>query len=568
MNESAPNVLSVGGLLGERLGAMWHGNLRVLDWQRDFLAPFRQKRPAGSYVGMGKTLSGLIHTARLFGEEADALRRRVVSDLLAAQEPDGYLGLYHPEDRTWKEWDVHEQAYIIQALVENAASFQEGDSLKAAERLGRWLLGRLAGGGWRAVAENRWSPLVTLGLDRAMLRLTEATGDRAFADFALHDLDLPNWFDPIVEGRWSNIAGHAYAYLGRCLGQLESLDDVSPLPAATRAALGYLLAGGGLVISGTCGQGECWHSDQRVDGKLGETCTTAYLIRWAAHLLRRTRQALYGDLIERSMYNALFAAASPDGRRIRYYTPAEGPRTWHDVDTYCCPGNYRRILGELPSYIAHGLDGGLAVSLYEPCELELRAGDAKVALHMETDYPFDNKVTLRVSPDSPTEFSLRLRLPGWCTGADVTVSGEAAQTRAGGWLVLRRRWESGDRVDLTLKMPWRLVRGFRSQRGRAALMRGPVVWAASAQRNPELADDLSDVVLDARGCELDRQPSPVCRAPGTMPDGRNVTVCLTPFFDPDVTATYFPARADIPDQPDHLLGIAPPATGAEPAAGA
>jgi DUF1680 family protein len=34
----------------------------------------------------------------------------------------------------------------------------------------------------------------------------------------------------------------------------------------------------------------------------------------------------YGDLMERTIFNALFAAQSPDGRQLRYYTPLEGKR--------------------------------------------------------------------------------------------------------------------------------------------------------------------------------------------------------------------------------------------------
>ena len=67
------DVLSLDGHLGERVRALWEGNLSRLDWERDFLAPFRERREAGGYIGMGKTLSALNGVARLYG---GASRRR------------------------------------------------------------------------------------------------------------------------------------------------------------------------------------------------------------------------------------------------------------------------------------------------------------------------------------------------------------------------------------------------------------------------------------------------------------------------------------------------------------
>ena len=564
--KSCSRIRSIDGYLGERLQAMWRGNLLALDWQRDFLAPFREKSRDGGYIGLGKTLSGLTNTARLFDGEAGDLRARIVGDLLSTQDADGYVGLLAEPSRTARLWDVHEQSYIIQALLESWSWFGDRDARQGAERLGRWLLPRLADGRWRAVDDGRiWLPLALIGLDRAMLRLAEATGDRTFADFARHDLGVADWFDPIVEGRQGSVAGHAYAYLARCLAQLEMLGDEDPLPPTTRAALGYLLAGGGLVVSGSCGQEECWHCSQRVDGKLGETCTTAYLIRWAAHLLRRTGESLYGDLIERAMYNALFAANSPDGRRIRYYSAASGPRKWYEVDTYCCPGNYRRIIGELPDHIAHCTDAELTFNLYEACSLEATVAGVGVIARVDTAYPFDGDVAIRLEPERASTFAVRLRLPGWAGETAILCNGEAVEARCGnGWAVLERQWQQGDRIELSFAMPWRSVRGCRDQQDRVAVMRGPVVWGAAAADHADA--QLDDVVVDVESCRLmpDQRQAQASGAAGD----RSLDVRLTPFSDPEVTTTYFRAHAGAGDEPDHLLWLAADPVGTGPAPGA
>jgi DUF1680 family protein len=49
--------------------------------------------------------------------------------------------------------------------------------------------------------------------------------------------------------------------------------------------------------------------------------------------------------MERTIYNALFAAQDPKGRKIRYFTPFTGPRAYFDLDGFCCPGNFRPYHG-------------------------------------------------------------------------------------------------------------------------------------------------------------------------------------------------------------------------------
>ena len=126
----------------------------------------------------------------------------------------------------------------------------------------------------------------------------------------------------------------------------------------------FLTRQDGLVITGACGYQECWHDNQQGFFKLGETCATAYLIRLLDNMLRLEGDTLYGDMMERTIYNALFAAQSPDGRNLRYYSPFEGKRVYFDKDTYCCPCNFRRIIAELPTMVYYRCGGGLAINLY------------------------------------------------------------------------------------------------------------------------------------------------------------------------------------------------------------
>jgi DUF1680 family protein len=291
----------VGGWIGQRMELTWKKNLLALDWDGDFLRPFLEKQgKGGEYVGMGKTLDGLVRFAsHTKAPELLALRRHVLDTLIGAQEADGYLGAYQPGKRIAPTWDVHEQAYVLFALVSDWRLFQEKPSLAAAVRLGDHLVRELSDIPLPRVFNeptqaNLALELTMLGLDRALLALYRETQDRRYLDFCLGKLNLAEWNLPIIEGRHTKIEGQAYAYFTRCLAQLDlrEITGDSGLLAQTRRAVEYLRQKNGLVITGTCGHSECWHSDQDGAGDLGETCATAYWIRLCGRLrsLPRSRR--------------------------------------------------------------------------------------------------------------------------------------------------------------------------------------------------------------------------------------------------------------------------------------
>lgn len=485
-------AVQVGGEVGRRIAVTVENNLLQLDMEKDFLKPFQKKDAPGGYVGLGKTLDAMARLAAHTGNaDLTALHRKTVDAVLAAQEPDGYIGIMAPEARIGKLWDVHEMSYLLLGLCTDYAYFREKPSLDAAVRLAQCLRDALMRDPRPVLGGGELGPnMPDTGLEEALLALADQTGDPAWRDFARDYRPLTDWNRPIVLGRHGVVEGHAYGYVDKCLAQLR-LDLTDHLPTLTGPSenvMHFLLREDGLVVSGSSGDHECWHDTQSGGTNLAETCTTAYLMRFWDQLLRRTGAAGYGDLIERALYNALFAAQSPDGRRIRYYTPFETKRAYFNGDTYCCPCNYRRIISELPAMIAYRAPGGLAVSLYTPSEIRFSAEDGTpVTITQETDYPSDGVVTLRVTPEKPVTFTLRLRKPAWCAGARWLLNGQApgGEVFEKGFFTLTRQWTPGDTVRVEFDMPFRLVRGRRAQEGRAAIMRGPLLFGYNPERNPD-----------------------------------------------------------------------------------
>jgi DUF1680 family protein len=348
-------------------------------------------------------------------------------------------------------------AYIVLGMTSDYKYFKEKSSLEAARKLADYIIKR-----W-SVDPNRktndWISVYvgTTGLEEAMLVLYEQTGEKRYLDFCVNHRKLPDWNTELIQGRWGNLEGHAYYHLCHCLAQLR-LHNIQPSPglmSQSRKTFDFLVRQDGLLVPGLCGYQECWHSNQQGFFKLGETCATAYLVRWLDTMFQIEGESIYGDIMERTIYNGLFAAQSPDGRRLRYYAPFEGPRVYFDGDTYCCPCNFRRIIAELPGMIYYHRNEGLAINMYTKSSavLDIRK-DLSLEVHQVTDYPNSGNVVIHLKPSKPTRFPLYLRIPRWCDKANITINGDTTNMTAGGgsFFMVSRKWKASDEVRLQMPM--------------------------------------------------------------------------------------------------------------------
>jgi DUF1680 family protein len=571
------NALPIGsvalaGELGRRIDSTIRNNMLAVDIDRDFLAPYRTQEAESAYIGLGHFLDALARFAAYRKDpEVEALRERILSVLLATRDASGYTGLFPAPRRLSHLWDVHETSHLIYGLATDHRYRPEGPSLGLARGLAGWLVGA-----WRADPGKAAQQFVmaTLDLEPALLNLYAETADQTLLDFCIRDRELPEWNRPIVEGRWGRIEGHVYDYLSRCIAQLTLMrwQPSVGLTRATRRALDYMLHGHGMMVTGELGDHECWHSSQEGTINLGETCATAYLVRLLHVLLCHTGEPLYGDLMERAITNALFASQSPDGRRIRYYTPIDGQRQYFGPDTYCCPNNFRRIVSELPAMVCYSSPRGVVLNLYSPATIRTAAPDGTpVELRVSTAYPSEGTVSVEVLLERPSAFDLELRIPRWCASASVAVEGEASERAAdpGTMHRISRTWRPGDRVELRLPMATRFVAGRKAQCGRVAVLRGPQVFCLSRARSGELQGiDLRLIVLDPNSLSeprredslrLDGRSIPVrAWGPGAWYPvaAPNLSLNLTEFADPGGELVYLktPVPEDRRYARDELMG--------------
>jgi DUF1680 family protein len=315
-----PRDVKVGGEIGRRIDVTVQNNLLKLKLDEDFLKPFRQRKAKDGFTGLGILLDATVRLAACTGDpQVLELKRRLVQETIKTQEADGYIGMMAPASRMWTLWDIHEMGYLIYGLTADYEFFHDRPSLDAARKLADYIIARWPAEPQREVGGEITTHMSVTGLERTFLTLAAARGDHRYGDFCTGQRGLREWDLDIVRGRWGRIEGHAYAYLAHALAQrqLYRAEPDERLLRTARRAMDFLTNRDGLVISGACGDHECWHDTQSGTTNLGETCATAYLLRTLDDLLRLDGDSRWGDLMERTIFNALFAAQSPDGRRIR-----------------------------------------------------------------------------------------------------------------------------------------------------------------------------------------------------------------------------------------------------------
>jgi DUF1680 family protein len=146
-------------------------------------------------------------------------------------------------------------------------------------------------------------------------------------------------------------------------------------------------------------------------------------------------------------------------------------------------------------------DDEIAVHLYgESTARFALAGGTAVELIQTTNYPWDGAIGFQIGLGAPSRVALSLRIPHWAEGAGLSINGEAVdigQVIVDGYARIEREWRDGDRVDLDLPLALRALFAnpkVRQDAGRAALMRGPLVYCVEETDN---GSDLSTIIVSS-----------------------------------------------------------------------
>jgi uncharacterized protein len=564
-----PDRVHLTGMIGTRVENSAVNRLLAIDVDR-LLEGYR-KRP-GRQTWDGEHVGKWLHAATLAWVYTGnpALRAkldRTVAELVKCQMDDGYLGTYLAKNR-WVEWDVWAHKYNLIGLITYVRYTGNRAPLATCRKMAELLCNTFGDGpGQRDIlTAGHHVGMAPGSVLEPMVWLYRLTGEKRYGDFC--EYILRSWERPAgphIVSRLLDVKrvdkvgnGKAYEMLSCINGILEwyrTTGDPRLLQAAINAWEDIVAKR--LYITGTASYGELFHDDFDLPntGNVGETCVTVTWLQFNGHLLWLTGQPRFADELERALYNQLCGAQRPDGRAWGYYVEMEGKKPYTDKLTgQCCLSSGPRGMALVPTYAMTTDADGAVVNLYEPGEARLRLRDGTaVKLRIETSYPASGKVAVAVDPAAPHDFSLKLRIPGWCHKPSLEVNGQPVDATPGldGYAAIRRTWQRGDKVELSMTLAPRIVVGDHANQGRVAVCYGPLVLAADAGLTGSV--DLGLLALPSSDpAALGITPEPAPRARATWPGAQvfrvnavnrktsaPVTIRLVPFADAGATGTAY-----------------------------
>jgi DUF1680 family protein len=504
-----------------------------------------------------KTIEGASYSMAVHPDaKLDAYVDSLITIVGKAQEPDGYLYTartidpLHPHawsgsERWVKENELSHELYNSGHLFEAASAHYLATgkhnlfniALKNAD-----LLVATFGPGKRHVAPGH--EIVEMGL----VRLYRITGKKQYLDLAKFFIDErgKRTYDKASTDEWKNgrywqddtpvtdqyeAEGHAvramYLYSG--IADVAALTgDKEYITAIDR--IWENMVGKKIYVQGGIGAipgGERFGEDYELPNATAynETCAAIGDVYWNQRMFLLHGDSKYIDVLEKVLYNGLISGVGLDGKSFFYtnamqitngftHSALEPSRSgWFECS--CCPTNMARFLPSLSGYIYAQRANSVFVNLFIAGTAKLQVNSHSVNIEQHNNYPWNGGLSFDINPDIPSDFALRIRIPGWARAEAIPLNLYSFENKSvakfslklngktisykmeNGYAVIDRKWHKGDQIQLDLPMEVKKViasKALTDDQNKIALQRGPVMYCAEWKDNE---GDISNLAIPA-----------------------------------------------------------------------
>ena len=469
----------------------------------------------------------------VLGEIAD----EAISLVEKAQRADGYLNSYYQisaREKRWTDLDHGHELYCAGHLIQAAIAFHRvlGDdrllnvALKFVDHIEDMF-------GVDGRDETGGHPEIEM----ALVELYRVSGDERHLDLAQIFIDRrgrnrmrghagygPVYLQDHIPVRQAvEVAGHAVRQIYLTTGATDLyMERGEEALMEAMLTLWADMTQRKLYVTGGIGSrfdGEAFGGPYELpsDTCYCETCAAIASLMWNWRLLLITGQRRYADLFERTLYNGVLSSPGLEGASYLYVNPLhvrdgryvrasadtgsgeERMRpAWHNCA--CCPPNVMRILSSLSHYVATTSEAGIELHQFATARINVRLQGEPATIEMESDYPWDGQVSLKVKESPSVPWALSLRVPRWCKAYTLTLNGDDITPPQGenGYLIIERNWHVNDALLLVLEMePLFIAPNPRidALRGTVAVQRGPLIYCLESHDQPDGVDLLDVEVM-------------------------------------------------------------------------
>ena len=474
---------------------------------------------------IGNWWDGYVRHAHLTGDE-DAIRqtKNIIDNLIASQDPDGYIGIYKDNLRyqhAGSNGELWAQTTAFRTMLGYYEITGDTQVLDAVER-------------GMAVTMERYSPAarnpfdlknayggVTHGLMmtdvcETLYRITGKSEYQVYATYLYRDFstyDINRAFNdlryPLLLERDSLFTGHGvhtYEHL-RTLINAYYHTGYPKLQTAFEHALYKLNKA---ILPSGAGHGNEWLAGLEADATYTHTeyCTMLELRNSLSSMFQKTGDTKFADHAEKLTYNGMMGARDPNGKAITYgkgdncYVldgKYHGEAETHDDVRYkyspthsdpavCCAPNYARNLPYFLDQMWVEAPDGLVAVMYGPSVVNTTYSGVELRIEQVTTYPFSDDIQFVIDIEQPTTFALYFRKPSWTSSEIASSTGDTVEDIGDFWKI-EKEWSKGDMITISFEHD---VLYSNHGEGEVYVQRGPLVYAFSIAHRIDVIKDYAD----------------------------------------------------------------------------
>ncbi|NQT60653.1 MAG: glycoside hydrolase family 127 protein [Bacteroidetes bacterium] len=469
--------------------------------------------------------------------------------ITSSQQVDGYINTFFQLNRTVAKWndmiyghELYCAGHLFQAAVAHYRATGKTDLLNTAIRFADYI-NTIFGPDLKQ--EPCGHPVIEMGLIE-LYRVTDKKQYLDLAEFFINQRGKgllggeSHHQDHIPIRKAKRVAGHAVRQLYFLAGATDLYMETGDIPLfKALVRLWNDMTTKRIHITGGVGatpklriaktgdepyfRGEAFGEDYELPNLHvhNETCAQIASVMWNWRMLLATGELQYADLLEWTLYNGALSGIGMDGSSFFYTNPLTSKgdierKPWFSVA--CCPPNIMRTIAGIQNFIATVDQNGVQIHLYDKAVVPVilatidkevvnsvhKEQQTSAILNMDSRYPWDGKITISVTAVKNSSFTISLRIPSWCSKAEIYVngniySGKGNDPTPGTYYTLNKLWENGDSIELNLNMIPKFIEAnpyIEATRNSVAISRGPLVYCLEGidqERGVRVIDTQVDV---------------------------------------------------------------------------
>ena len=300
------------------------------------------------------------------------------------------------------------------------------------------------------------------GMNEVLTNLYQVTSDPNHLAAAMY-FDHAEVFDPLAANTDALNNYHANTQIPKILGAIREYHATGTTRYRDIAVNFWdIVTRHHSYAIGGNSNGEYFHAPDRIASELSDStceCCNTY------NMLKLSRQLFFTnpartdlmDYYEKALYNQILAQQDPNSAHgfVAYYIPLRpgGIKTYsNDYNNFTCDhGSGMESNTKYGDSIYFFSGNTLYVNLFIASVLTWSAQG--ITVRQDTTFP--EAASTRLTVTGSGAFTLKLRIPGWTSGAQLRINGtvQSVTLTPGTYATVTRTWASGDVVDLSVPMP-------------------------------------------------------------------------------------------------------------------